>query len=41
MIGSLRSLTLLLTIALLAGPALAAEPEGTLRTIKRTNTIAR
>ena len=39
MIRSLRSLTLLLTIALLAGPALAAEPEGTLKKIKRTNTI--
>ena len=35
----IRSLTLLLTIALLAGPALAAEPEGTLKKIKRTNTI--
>jgi len=39
MIRSLRSLTLLLTIALLAGPALAAEPEGTLKKIKRTNII--
>ena len=35
----IRSLTLLLTIALLAGPALAADPEGTLKKIKRTNTI--
>jgi ABC-type amino acid transport substrate-binding protein len=35
----IRSLTLFLTIALLAGPALAAEPEGTLTKIKRTNTI--
>lgn len=35
----IRSLTLFLTIALLAGPALAAEPEGTLKKIKRTNTI--
>ena len=33
------SATLFLTIALLAGPALAAEPEGTLKKIKRTNTI--
>ena len=36
---TIRSLTLFLTIALLAGPALAAEPEGTLKKIKRTNTI--
>ena len=35
----LRSLTLFLSITLLAGPALAAEPEGTLTKIKRTNTI--
>lgn len=35
----IRSLMLFLTIALLAGPALAAEPEGTLKKIKRTNTI--
>ncbi|HUM18448.1 MAG TPA: amino acid ABC transporter substrate-binding protein [Candidatus Nitrosotalea sp.] len=35
----IRSLTLLLTLALLAGPALAAEPEATLKKIKRTNTI--
>ena len=35
----IRSLTLFLTIALLAGSALAAEPEGTLKKIKRTNTI--
>lgn len=33
------SATLFLTIALLAGPAMAAEPEGTLKKIKRTNTI--
>src|SRR5687767_13870838 len=39
LMGSLRSLTLLLTIALLVGPVLAAEPEGTLKKIKRTNTI--
>ena len=35
----IRFLTLLLTLALLAGPALAAEPEATLNKIKRTNTI--
>jgi len=35
----LRSLTLFLSIALLAGPALAAEPEDTRKKIKRTNTI--
>jgi ABC-type amino acid transport substrate-binding protein len=35
----IRSLTLFLSIALLAGPALAAEPEDTLKKIKRTNTI--
>jgi ABC-type amino acid transport substrate-binding protein len=35
----IRSLTLFLAIALLAGPALAAEPEDTLKKIKRTNTI--
>jgi ABC-type amino acid transport substrate-binding protein len=39
MIRSLRSLTLLLTIAALAGPVLAAEPEGTLKKIKRTSTM--
>lgn len=35
-----RSLTLLLTLVLLVSPALAAEPEPTLKKIKRTNTIA-
>ena len=35
----IRSLTLFLSIALLAGPALAAELEGTLKKIKQTNTI--
>ena len=37
---TIRALTLLLTILLLASPALAAEPEPTLKKIKRTNTIA-
>jgi ABC-type amino acid transport substrate-binding protein len=35
----IRSLVLLLTIALLAGPAVAAEAEGALQKIKRTNSI--
>ncbi|HEY7041092.1 MAG TPA: amino acid ABC transporter substrate-binding protein [Methylomirabilota bacterium] len=35
-----RTLTLLLSVALLAAPAVAAEPEPTLKKIKRTNTIA-
>ena len=39
MIQSLRLLTVLSTIALLVGPGLAAEPEGTLGKIKRGNTI--
>jgi ABC-type amino acid transport substrate-binding protein len=39
MIRSLRLLTALTTIALLVGPGLAAEPEGTLGKIKRSNTI--
>src|SRR5258708_562030 len=39
MIQSLRLLTVLSTIALLVGPGLAAEPEGTLGRIKRSNTI--
>jgi len=34
-----RALTMLLTLGLLAGPALAADPEPTLKKIKRTNTI--
>ena len=37
---TVRSLTLLLTLVLLVSPALAAEPEPTLKKIKRTNTIA-
>lgn len=37
---TIRALTLLLTFALLASPALAAEPEPTLKKIQRTNTIA-
>lgn len=37
---TIRALTLLLTVALLASPALAADPEPTLKKIKRTNTIA-
>jgi glutamate/aspartate transport system substrate-binding protein len=37
---TIRALSLLLTILLLAPPALAAEPEPTLKKIKRTNTIA-
>lgn len=37
---TIRALTLLLTVALLASPALAADPEPTLQKIKRTNTIA-
>jgi len=39
MIRSLRLLTVLPTIALLVGPGLAAEPEGTLGKIRRSNTI--
>jgi ABC-type amino acid transport substrate-binding protein len=37
---TIRALTLLLTFALLVSPAIAAEPEPTLKKIKRTNTIA-
>ncbi|HEX7213025.1 MAG TPA: amino acid ABC transporter substrate-binding protein [Methylomirabilota bacterium] len=37
---TIRVLTLLLTLALLASPAMAADPEPTLKKIKRTNTIA-
>jgi ABC-type amino acid transport substrate-binding protein len=37
---TIRALTLLLTFALLISPAIAAEPEPTLKKIKRTNTIA-
>jgi ABC-type amino acid transport substrate-binding protein len=37
---TLRTLTLCLTIGLLASPVLAADPEPTLKKIKRTNTIA-
>ena len=37
---TLRILTLCLTLALLTSPALAADPEPTLKKIKRTNTIA-
>ena len=37
---TIRVLTLLLTLALLASPARAADPEPTLKKIKRTNTIA-
>ena len=36
----LQAPTLFLTILLLASPALAADPEPTLKKIKRTNTIA-
>ena len=36
---TVRSLTLLLTLVLLVSPALSAEPEPTLKKIKRTNTI--
>lgn len=35
----IRSLVLLLTVVLLAEPSIAAEPEGTLRKIKRSNAI--
>ena len=37
---TIRALTLVLSIALLVSPTLAAEPEPTLKKIKRTNTIA-
>jgi ABC-type amino acid transport substrate-binding protein len=36
---TIRALTLLLSLAVLASPTLAAEPEPTLKKIKRTNTI--
>ena len=37
---TIRALTLLLAVTLLASPAVAADPEPTLKKIKRTNTIA-